>query len=117
EAVDTATINTNTVELRTAANALVPSTVTYDAGSLTATLTPNATLAASTTYTVNVKGGSTDPRVKDIAGNALAATSTWTFTTAAAATCPCTGWDNTVTPAILADPDSVAVELGVKFRV
>ena len=38
-----------------------------------ATLTPNAALANSANYTVTVRGGATDPRVKDAAGNALAA--------------------------------------------
>ena len=33
---------------------------------------------------MTVRGGATDPRVKDVAGNALAANDTWSFTTAAA---------------------------------
>jgi len=36
--------------------------------------------------------------------------------TASAATCPCTIWPSTATPAVAADPDTDAVELGVKFR-
>ena len=55
----------------------------YNASSLTATLMPNAPLAAGTTYRATVLGGATDPRVKDVAGNALAANVTWTFTTTA----------------------------------
>ena len=38
-------------------------------------------LAATTTYTATVKGGTTDPRVKDTAGNALATNRVWSFTT------------------------------------
>ena len=35
---------------------------------------------------------------------------------AAAATCPCSIWSGSVTPGTLTDPDTDAVELGVKFR-
>jgi Domain of unknown function (DUF4082)/Bacterial Ig-like domain len=35
---------------------------------------------------------------------------------AAAATCPCSIWASSVTPATPADPDTAAVELGVRFR-
>src|SRR5690349_24224634 len=34
----------------------------------------------------------------------------------AAATCPCTIWPSTAVPANPADPDTAAVEVGVKFR-
>jgi hypothetical protein len=82
KAMDPTTINTTTIELRDATNTLVPAAVSYDAPSLTATLHPTAALAASATYTARVHGGATDPRVKDLAGNALAADSSWAFTTA-----------------------------------
>ncbi len=86
EAMDPATIGENTFELRDPANDLVPAVVTYNPTSRVATLNPTPTLAAATTYTVTVKGGATDPRVKDVAGNALAVNRTWTFTTEAAPT-------------------------------
>ena len=76
-----ATVNGTTFELRNAANALVTATVSYDATTRTATLTPGAALAAGATYTATVRGGATDPRVKDAAGNALAAQRRWSFTT------------------------------------
>jgi RHS repeat-associated protein len=82
EAMNAATVNGSTVELRDPSNALVSATVSYNAASLTATLDPTASLAAGVTYTARVRGGGTDPRVKDVAGNALAADVTWTFTTA-----------------------------------
>ena len=41
--------------------------------------TPSAALVDSTTYTATITGGSSG--VKDLAGNALAADNTWTFTT------------------------------------
>jgi hypothetical protein len=67
--------------LRDAANTLIAATVTYNATTRTATLDPTPTLTNSTTYTVRVLGGS--PGVKDVAGNALAANFSASFTTAA----------------------------------
>ncbi len=80
EPMSAATINTGTVELRGPGSTLVPSSVSYDAGSRTAVLDPSSQLSDSTTYTATVKGGAAG--VKDSAGNALAADRTWTFTTA-----------------------------------
>ena len=54
----------------------VPASVAYDAGTQTATLTPSAALAYSTTYTATVSGA------RDAAGNVMAPLS-WTFATAA----------------------------------
>ena len=84
EAMSPASITAATFELRDAGNTLVPAAVTYNAGTTTATLTPTASLAAGVSYTATVKGGTVDPRVKDLAGNALAVDAGWTFTTAAA---------------------------------
>ena len=115
EAIDPATVSGSTIELRTAANALVSSTVAYDAATFTATLTPAALLNTGSTYTVNVRGGATAPQIKDLAGNALAATATSTFTTSTSI-CPCSLWDPSVVPTTASDPDPAAVEVGVKFR-
>ncbi|MGH8610626.1 MAG: DUF4082 domain-containing protein [Gammaproteobacteria bacterium] len=115
EAMDPATVNTSTFELRDGASTLVPATVTYSAN--TATLTPSSALANGVTHTATVKGGATDPRVKDVAGNALVANATWSFTTATLSTC--TGnsiWAPTAVPGTPAESDTAAVELGLKFR-
>ena len=64
---------------RTAAN--VAATVTYDATSRVATLTPSANLAVNTPYTATLTGGAS--AIRDAANNPLATVS-WTFTTAAA---------------------------------
>ena len=119
EAIDPATVSASTFELRNPANALVSAAVSYNASTRTATLTPAAALALNTTYTATVRGGSTDPRIKDSAGNALAANTSWSFTTAAAApggNCPCSAWPPSATPANPSISDTGAVELGVKFR-
>ncbi|HEV8527746.1 MAG TPA: DUF4082 domain-containing protein [Actinomycetes bacterium] len=98
------------MELRGPGTTLVPSSVSYNAGTRTATLTPSAALATSTVYTVNLSGA------KDAAGNTMTAVS-WSFTTASGVSgCPCTVWPSTATPATAADPDSSSVELGVRFR-
>ncbi len=115
EPLTASTVNANTVLLRDAAGAAVPATVTYDAGSQTATLDPTAPLADATTYTATVKGGSAG--VKDLAANALAADDSWTFTTRVPSQfgCPCSIWSSSATPS-RTDSDTTSVEVGVKFR-
>jgi hypothetical protein len=81
EAMDAATINSSTFELRDASRNLVSANVTYDAGSKTATLTPNSPLDNSKTYTATLKSG--ENGVKDASGNALAEDMSWSFTAAA----------------------------------
>jgi hypothetical protein len=81
EALDPATVSSSTFELRNAANVLVPATVSWNSATLTATLVPSAPLAGLSTHTVTLRGGAVDPRVKDPAGNALAANAVWSFTT------------------------------------
>jgi hypothetical protein len=82
EALDPATVDGSTVQLRDAAAQVVPATVAWDATTTSAVLDPSATLAYSSTYTVTVLGGASG--VTDVAGNPLAADVTWTFTTQAA---------------------------------
>ena len=97
---------------------LVSASVSYDSASRTATLRPAAALAGLTTYTATLRGGTTDPRIKDVAGNALAANVAWSFTTAAAPpppSCPCSAWSASTTPTTPQHSDPNAVELGVKF--
>jgi hypothetical protein len=83
----------------------------YNDGNLTATLTPNAALSPSTTYTASVSGA------RDASGNVMTTVS-WSFTTAAASqgNCPCTIWPATAAPVVAADDDNRPVEVGVKFR-
>lgn len=81
EALDATTVNTSTFELRDASNNLVPATVSYNSSTRTATLTPTSTLTPLTTFTATLKGGTTGSRIKDVAGNALTANYTFSFTT------------------------------------
>ena len=88
EAMDETTINDTTFELREGGGTLVLATVTYDAATRKASLTPDSPLSLNTQYNATAKGG-TDG-VKDLAGNALAIDKTWSFTTVASAPCAST---------------------------
>ncbi len=84
EAMDSAAINTTTIKLLVDSSGVaVAGTVTYITGTNTARFVPAAPLSNSTKYRVVVTTG-----VKDLAGNALAAQSTSTFTTVADTTAP-----------------------------
>ncbi|MBI2827267.1 MAG: Ig-like domain-containing protein, partial [Planctomycetia bacterium] len=81
EAINPATINANTVFMRDANNVVVPTTLSYNQTTNSATLTPTSSLANATAYTAVIKGGASG--VKDLAGNALAGDYTSTFATVA----------------------------------
>ena len=115
EAMDPATIGPATFELRDAANALVSASVVYAASSRSAILVPTAALAPATTYVATLRGGANEPRIKDAAGNPLAASFTWSFTTAAGPECPCGVWGPAAVPGTPSVADPNPVELGVKF--
>ena len=118
ETINPSTITTKTFELRNPQNALIGATAGYNANALKAVLTPKTGLAANTIYTATLKGGTTDPRVKDVFGNALAANVSWTFTTGESpcAVSDCSAWPSNTTPGTPAVNDPNSIELGVKFR-
>ncbi|SHF73951.1 Ig-like domain-containing protein [Geodermatophilus nigrescens] len=91
----------------------VPVIAGLDATGTTVTATPTAALEPGTTYTASLV-------VADTAGNAVPAPVTWRYTTGADGTpavgeCPCTLFADGSAPAAVADGDSAAVELGVRF--
>ena len=110
EPMDSASINSTTVQLRDG-TAQVTASVVYDAGTRTATLTPASALNYGRTYTVSVTGGVSG--VRDSSGNVLTVDDTWTFVTR---TCPCTIYAPSAQPAMTSSGDGASVELGVKFR-
>ena len=120
EAMTPETINSGTVELRDASGTLVPATVVYNATTPTAILRPASALTDGKTYTATVKGGTAAFQVKDLAGNALAADYSWSFTvgipSAAAINCPCTIWTDASSSVAGPGADGSPVELGVRFR-
>ncbi|MFJ4207388.1 DUF4082 domain-containing protein [Paenarthrobacter sp. NPDC089675] len=97
--------------LRSAAGA-VAGTTNYDATARKATFTPSAPLAYSTQYTATLAA-------TDSVGGQVTSGGTWTFTTAATApapgACPCSLYDDSVTPGIAEIQDGVPLTLGVRF--
>ena len=83
EAMDAATLTASTIKLLNQSSAEVPATISYNSGTHAAIITPSSALSYSGNYSVLVKGGLSDPRVKDGAGNALASNYTFAFSTAA----------------------------------
>jgi photosystem II stability/assembly factor-like uncharacterized protein len=73
EDLDPATVNAATFRLDHGASGVV----TYDPATRTATFTPSASLAYTTTYTATLSTG-----IADLAGNPLSADYSWTFNTA-----------------------------------
>ncbi len=80
----------------------------------TATLQPDAGLQPTTQYTATLLSG--PGGIKDSSGNALASDYSWSFTTAAGPTCPCSIWSPTATPQTASVDDGNALELGVRFQ-
>src|SRR5215831_11366604 len=83
---DPSTVTTSTFVLYDNLSVQVPATVSYDAASHRATLTPVSALNPLTQYMARVVGSGSG--VKDVNGNALAGDVTWSFTTAAPVTAP-----------------------------
>jgi hypothetical protein len=113
EAMTASSLNGSTVTLRDGGNVLVPATVAYDPASFRVTLTPSSALAANALYTASIRGGAGG--AADASGNLLPADVSWSFTTAALSTCPCTVWPASTVGGPV-ELDSNAVELGMKFR-
>ena len=82
-AVNASTITGSTFTLTASGGGAVAGVVASSNGGLTATFTPNASLAYSTTYTATLTTG-----VQSTAGTALTSNYTWSFTTAAVAPPP-----------------------------
>lgn len=114
EQIDSSSITSSTIELRNAGNTLIPTTLTLtekDAGSSVAIM-PTTQLAENTTYTITVRGGAA-PHIKDVVGNALASSYSWTFTTGVN---QFSLWYPTVpSPVSTETTDSSQVQLGVRF--
>jgi hypothetical protein len=79
--LDPSTLTEATFTLTGPGGAPVAGVVAYEPALRCARLTPLAPLSDSTTYTARLRGGGTDPRIKDAAGHPLAADVTWSFTT------------------------------------
>ncbi|MFY9975430.1 MAG: DUF4082 domain-containing protein, partial [Chromatiaceae bacterium] len=111
EPMDAATITAAKFQLIDPLGATVNASVSYDAETRTATLTPSSALAAESAYTAILYSGATD-----LFANPIVSDLSWTFTTEASSNCPCTVWTSSGLPAIASAADPNALELGVKFR-
>jgi fibronectin type 3 domain-containing protein len=78
ELMDTGTFTSSNFQLKDASNNVVPASVSYNTATNVATLTPQSALQYGATYTATIKGGTGG--VTDVAGNALPASVTWSFT-------------------------------------
>ncbi|MBT2536461.1 DUF4082 domain-containing protein [Arthrobacter sp. ISL-69] len=90
----------------------VPGTMNYDSGAGKVSFTPSAQLTAGTAYTATLTATSAT-------GQPLSAGGTWTFTTVppprTEGVCPCTLYQDTVTPSVLEVKDGAPLALGVRF--
>jgi hypothetical protein len=100
------------ITLKDSTGATVAGATTYDAATRTVTFTPAAALSGFVRYTATVTG-------TDAQGGPVSSGGTWSFRTAqppgAPGVCPCSLFDEDLTPSVLdvADPDPVT--LGVRF--
>jgi len=79
--IDPATLTASTFLLTDPSNNIVPASVTWDPTNNLARLQPNSALSYGTTYTATLRGGTSNPRVQDLNGNALPSDFSWSFTT------------------------------------
>lgn len=90
----------------------VPGSATYDPPTGRVAFTPAAPLSPATRYTATVAATSTT-------GQPLSAGGTWTFTTVPPprpyGVCPCSLYQDTVTPGVLEFNEGVPLTLGVRF--
>ncbi len=101
-----------TFTLKASNGTTVACTRQYDAPTRTATLQPNAPLAAGTEYTASITATSVE------GGTAMGEADTWTFTTITpSGATPATLWDTSVAPAVAAVSEPDPIEVGMKFRV
>ena len=116
EPIDPTTLGGATFELRNGVGAVLTAAVTYDAATLTATLDPSGPLATGSSYTARLRGGTSDPRVKDTNGNALASDRVWSFATASG-TAPSGYTSGGYTTSGTATPSTVVVRNAVQLGI
>jgi methionine-rich copper-binding protein CopC len=115
EALDPTTVTASTIELLTPGNTLVPATVTYNATTESAVLTPTSALAAGTTYTVQIVGGTSG--VKSANGDVpMTSTFTTNFTTSPAVNNTVSIFAASAVPSTVTVNDPSSIELGMEFE-
>ena len=115
--MDPATVTSSTFTLTAPGGSSVPASVSYDAGSQTATLQPSQQLGGSLVYTARL-----DSAIADPSANGLAAPVSWSFSTR---TCPCQLFASSLLPTQTNLPTQDgrsgagpwSYEMGVKVKV
>ncbi len=106
--VNAASVN---ISLKTSAGASVTGTTGYNPATRIALFTPATALAQNASYTATISASSN--------GMPVSVGKTWQFKTvlpdATAGNCPCSMYQDSSTPAVLAIADGVPLALGVKF--
>jgi hypothetical protein len=87
----------------------VAGTVSFNGADTVATFTPSSPLAGSTTYTATVSGA------QNASGTPMSSPFSWSFTTGAAAQCPCSIWQGGTPAGAVDAADTSAQTLGVQF--
>ncbi|HRH66387.1 MAG TPA: DUF4082 domain-containing protein, partial [Bacteroidia bacterium] len=91
ETLDTSSVNSSTCQLLDGSNVPVSASLSYSQGTRTITLTPLTALRYNEQYTVILRGGATDPRLKDLAGNPVVPDYSFSFQTESPASQPAEG--------------------------
>lgn len=106
------TAGTQGIVLKDQLGATVAGAAAYDATTRTITFTPSAPLQGFVKYTATLSG-------TDTQGNSITTGKTWSFTTAkppaAPGVCPCTLFDDGLTPTVIDTNETRPVTLGVRF--
>jgi hypothetical protein len=113
--MDPTTFNSSTFTVKDPSQNAVAATYSYDDATKTASFVANEGFSPNTTYTATLEGG-TGSTVNNLAGIPLASDYTWSFTTAAAAQCPCSLKDRAAPVNAGTADDLGSTELGVKIK-
>jgi hypothetical protein len=88
----------------------VAGSVGFNGADTVATFTPNSSLAGGTTYTATVSGA------QNASGIPMSSPFSWSFTTGAVGSCPCSIWQNGTPTGSIDASDTSPVTLGVQFQ-
>jgi hypothetical protein len=114
QSMSAASITGSTFTVKDDSNNAVAGSVSYNASTKTASFVPTEGYSTNKHYTVTLKGGSSG--IKNSADIALASDYTWSFTTAATNSCPCSLKDRVNPTGTAAFDDTGGSELGVKVK-
>lgn len=107
-------LTTNTFTVKDASNNAVSGNVSYNETTRVATFSPTSPLLVNTTYTATIEGGS-GTVARSLDDIALASDYSWSFTTAATDSCPCSLKSRAAPIGGVTADDVSGYELGVKI--